>query len=102
MTLAFPKPAKPTRDRPYMGWVAMLPCVCCRRYGVQVHHPIHGRFAQRKASDNETIPLCPQHHDELHHSPDAWKALFGLDTDYIEQTRKAVAQMRQNIIGGRT
>jgi hypothetical protein len=70
-----------------------------------VHHCIHGRFAQRKASDLDTIPLCADHHDpgipgSLHHSPDAWKARFGLDTDYLGPTKKAVEQLKRNMIGG--
>jgi hypothetical protein len=104
--MMFPKPAKPTRGtaeaRRYMDAVAQLPCVCCRRYAVQAHHVIHGRFARRKASDIDTIPLCHEHHDELHMHPDRWRNRYGLDTDYLGATRLAVDQLRNRTIGGRT
>jgi hypothetical protein len=108
--MMFPRPAKPIRGgkaaREWMGLVAQLPCVCCNRYAVVVHHCIHGRFSRSRSSDFDTIPLCPEHHDpgipgSLHHSPDAWKARYGLDTDYLGATRKAVEQLRATIIGGR-
>jgi hypothetical protein len=105
MTLAFPKPQKPVRGtaaaRHYMDCVVQLPCVCCNRYGVQLHHPIHGRFAQRKASDLDVIPLCKPHHDELHLMPKWWQAKYGQDTDYIKPTHKAVERLKRNTIGGK-
>jgi hypothetical protein len=88
-----PKPEKPERgtaeSRRYLALVAQLPCVCCGRYWVDRHHPIHGRFARRKSSDLEVIPLCKEHHDMLHLRPAAWRALYGMDTDHIEPTRRA-------------
>jgi hypothetical protein len=96
-----PKPAKPARDRAYMGYVAQLGCVCCGRDGVQVHHPIMGRYAQRRAADDETIPLCFDHHQLLHNEPAAWRITYGLDTDFIARTREAVERLRANTIGGR-
>jgi hypothetical protein len=105
VTLAFPKPEKPARGTTecarYMADVARLPCVVCRRFVVQVHHPISGRYSQRRAPDTDTIPLCWEHHEELHRHPARWRAQFGADTDYIERTRRAVEQLRANTIGGR-
>jgi hypothetical protein len=106
MTLhAVPKPAKPIRGtvaaKRYMDLVAQVSCVCCNRYGVQVHHCIHGRFSQGRASDFDTIPLCKPHHDELHCMPKWWQAKYGQDTDYIGPTRAAVEQIRLRTIGGR-
>jgi hypothetical protein len=103
MTLhAVPKPAKPVRGtaaaKRYMDLVAQLACVCCGRFGVQVHHVTMGRFSQRRAGDFDTIPLCKTHHDELHLLPRWWRAKYGLDTDYIESTREAVEQIKRNTI----
>jgi hypothetical protein len=100
--MMFPKPGKPQRgdkaSREYMGLVAQLPCICCGRYGVQLHHPIHGRFAQRRASDLDVLPLCDEHHDMLHLRPAAWRALYGMDTDHVEPTRRAVDALRARTI----
>jgi len=58
--------AKPKANKEYMGRVAQLPCAVCRRlgfltYGVEVHHLRAGQGSKR-ASDLDTMPLCPEHH----------------------------------------
>jgi hypothetical protein len=103
MTLhAAPKPAKPVRGtkdaRAYMGLVAQLPCVACRRFGVQVHHVIMGRGSQGRSSDFDTIPLCKPCHDSLHLRPEEWRLRYGMDADYIEPTRRAVEALRARTV----
>lgn len=104
MTLAFPKPSRPVRGtseaKRHMALVAQLPCVCCGRFAVHVHHCIHGRFSQTKASDFDTIPLCREHHDDLHQRGRLWRATYGDDTDYLLSTRAAVERLKRDIIGG--
>jgi hypothetical protein len=106
LTLAWPKPEKPVRGtkaaKEHMGLVAQLACVCCNRYAVEVHHVIMGRFACRKASDFDTIPLCPADHAALHAEPSRWRSRFGLDTDYLPGVRARVELLRNRTIGGRT
>jgi hypothetical protein len=85
-----------------MALVARLPCVCCERHPVQVHHTIHGRFSQRRSSDMHTIPLCLEHHWMLHEEPGVWRATYGNDTDHIEPTRRGVDRLRSETIGGRS
>ena len=53
--------------REYMGKVAELGCCICRMLGygatpAHVHHIRTGVGMGRRASDFETIPLCPEHH----------------------------------------
>ncbi len=82
-----PKPVKPRRGGKacydHMDKVAKLPCVCCGKTPVQVHHVIHGRFSQARAGDFETIPLCVDHHRELHAYPAQWKARYGQDRSFL-------------------
>ena len=91
MTLAHPKPERPARGsvacRRHMEAVAQLACVICAAQPVQVHHVIHGRYAQRRASDFDTIPLCRDCHHELHNRPADWKAANGEDRDYLPKVR---------------
>lgn len=100
-----PKPEKPIRGtaeaKRYLADAARLPCCVCGATPVVCHHPIMGRHSQRKASDFDVIPLCPQHHDHLHRSPDFWREFWGFDTDYVASTRAAVERVRKNLIGGR-
>jgi hypothetical protein len=91
MTFAFPKPEKPARGsmacKRHMAAVAELPCVICGARPVQVHHCISGRYAQRRASDFDTIPLCRGCHDELHADKGRWEREHGEDRDYLPKVR---------------
>lgn len=59
-------------DKPYREWIRTLPCSVrgCHGHNIDDHHPISSRFKSRqrfgKAHDTETLPLCRQHHMELH------------------------------------
>lgn len=53
--------------RRYMGRVAALGCMLCRRLGygptqAEVHHLRDGAGMQQRASDWLSMPLCPEHH----------------------------------------
>jgi hypothetical protein len=61
---------KPMRHRntAHLAFVAAQPCLVCQRSPCDVHHL---KFAQprslgRKVSDEFTVPLCRDHHRELH------------------------------------
>ena len=71
------------RDRDHVRSVAKKPCLICGR---QPSDPHHLRFAQsrglgRKVSDEFTVPLCREHHRELHRSGDEadWWQRQGID-----------------------
>ena len=66
------------RNKAHLAFVAAQPCLVCRRSPCDAHHL---KFAQpralgRKVSDEFTVPLCRDHHHELHrHSNEmAWWA----------------------------
>jgi hypothetical protein len=61
---------KPVRQRSkaHLAFVAAQPCLVCQRTPCDAHHL---KFAQpkalgRKVSDEFTVPLCRDHHHELH------------------------------------
>jgi ERF superfamily len=61
---------KPTRKRSkaHLAYVASQPCLICRRTPCDAHHL---KFAEpralgRKVSDEFTVPLCRDHHHQLH------------------------------------
>jgi len=61
--------AAPRRNKAHLAYVASQPCLVCRRTPCDAHHL---KFAQpralgRKVSDEFTVPLCREHHRELHH-----------------------------------
>jgi hypothetical protein len=65
-----PHQAKPLRRRnkAHLAFIAAQPCVVCQRTPCDAHHL---KFAQpkalgRKVSDEFTVPLCRDHHHELH------------------------------------
>jgi hypothetical protein len=61
---------KPTRwrSKAHLAFVAAQPCLVCRRSPCDAHHL---KFAEprslgRKVSDEFTVPLCRDHHHQLH------------------------------------
>lgn len=102
-----PKPAKPIRGtaeaKARMDMVAQLPCVICGSRPVVVHHCIHDRHSQSRATDFDTIPLCPHHHDAhyltgLHHAPETWRAMHGPDHSYLRHVALQIQMIKENTI----
>jgi ERF superfamily len=57
------------RNKAHLAFVGAQPCLVCQRFPCDAHHL---KFAQpralgRKVSDEFTVPLCREHHHELHH-----------------------------------
>ena len=56
------------RNKAHLAFVGAQPCLVCQRSPCDAHHL---KFAQpralgRKVSDEFAVPLCREHHDELH------------------------------------
>jgi hypothetical protein len=100
MSLMFPKPEKPERDRKYMGLVAQLPCVIpsCQGSPVQVHHVIMDRFSQSKSGDRQTIPLCYWHHHTLHMQTAWWRETYGPDHGFLPAVEAQLKDMRERSV----
>lgn len=71
------------RDKEHLRYVASQPCLLCSTKPSDAHHV---RFAQpkalgRKVSDEWVVPLCRQHHRDLHESGNeaAWWHDLGID-----------------------
>lgn len=61
---------KRLRDKDHLRFVASQPCLVCRHLPSDAHHL---RFAQPRAlglkvSDEFTVPLCRDHHQQLHNA----------------------------------
>lgn len=86
--------------REYMGQVAALGCALCRRLGygqtpAVVHHIRTGIGMGKRASDFDTIPLCPEHHagmTGIHGmGRKAWERYHGItELELLEQTKKEI------------
>ena len=80
--LSFGEPRR-VRDKAHLRHVAAQPCLLCGASPADAHHI---RFAQPRAfgakvSDEFTVPLCRNHHRELHHNGNeiTWWHDMGLD-----------------------
>ncbi len=80
-TEAFQTPKrKAAKDKDYLGFIAKLPCVITRQYGVQVCHVSfantdfghYGRAKGSKASDRWCLPMIPERHAEQHAGSEKW------------------------------
>lgn len=94
------------KDPAYLSKVRELSCVICRAFGepqlspTQAHHPIHGRFSQRKTPDRMAIAICEGHHQgefdtskiALHREPKAWREKYGADHEWIALTQDMIAK----------
>lgn len=63
------------RSPKYLAWVRSLPCVMCGRPADDAHHLVGiGHFGGMgtKASDELTMPVCREHHDEIHRTSELW------------------------------
>jgi len=80
----------------HLARVAALGCVVCRNEGLgetpaQAHHINCGTMG-RKASDFETIPLCPTHHQysghghiAVHDGLESFEARYGSERELLAQ-----------------
>lgn len=98
------KAPKAAADPDYLARVRELPCCVCEAFGeaqlspTTAHHPIHGRFSQRKVPDRMAIPLCDGHHQgnfdgsktAVHREPTKWKRLYGEDHEFIAATQDRI------------
>lgn len=82
---------EPGRTRPregmsqgHLAFIRSLPCcVCAAEPAGEAHHLlcVEGRGMGRKAADRWTVPLCHQHHMDLHAAggEETWFAARGID-----------------------
>ncbi|EJV1884574.1 DUF968 domain-containing protein, partial [Escherichia coli] len=69
----------------YTHWVKTQPCACCGKPADDPHHLIgHGQGGMgAKSHDIFTLPLCREHHNELHADPLAFEEKHGSQVDLI-------------------
>ncbi|GAB5506747.1 MAG: hypothetical protein Rhirs2KO_19100 [Rhizobiaceae bacterium] len=67
--LALGEPQR-VRNKVHLQFVAGQPCIVCGRGGCEAHHITFSqpRALGRKVSDEFTVPLCRDHHHDLHRS----------------------------------
>ena len=55
-------------NRPYLLWLSTHPCAVpgCHDRSGPPHHPRHDVGLGRRAHDHRAVPICHQHHVELH------------------------------------
>jgi hypothetical protein len=96
--------AKRHRHKSHLRYVASQPCLLCER---QPSDPHHLRFAQprglgMKVSDEFTVPLCREHHRQLHHSgnENAWWHDMGIEPLVIAKTLWETTQAKSGSTPG--
>ncbi len=93
LTLGEPKRL---RDKDHLRFVASQPCLVCGR---QPSDPHHLRFAQPRAlglkvSDEFTVPLCRDHHQQLHQAGNELAWWHDLNINALEVAKGLWAQSR--------
>jgi hypothetical protein len=93
--LTFAEP-KRLRDKDHLRFVASQPCLVC---GHQPSDPHHLRFAQPRAlglkvSDEFTVPLCRDHHQQLHQAGNELAWWHDLNIDALKIAKELWTQTR--------
>lgn len=99
-------------EKQYLSDAASLGCLACRMAGygptpAEVHHPREGQGMSQRAEHKSGIPLCPAHHrgtqhpqiPSIHLDKSRFIRQFGTETALVEQTKRDVDALRNNIIG---
>lgn len=94
---ATPNPARLLR-------IKRMPCVVCNEPGPSdAHHLICGRYSQKRASDDDTIPLCKICHQwgplSIHENKSAWIARNGPDYAFLLQVNEALQKEEDEALG---
>ena len=71
------------QSKDHLGFVAEQPCSVCGYRPVHVHHLLHftggtKRGTGKRAGDQFTVALCPDHHREAHKAPASFEVKYGL------------------------
>ena len=86
-------------EREYMGRVAELCCIACKRIGysdtpAEVHHVRFNVGMGQRASNYDTIPLCPHHHrhgsDAIHRSKKSFEESYGTEQELLAEVQYAL------------
>jgi hypothetical protein len=88
---------RPTKsEREYMGRVAELGCIICRR-PAQIHHIRAGSGIGQRAAHTDILPLCSEHHLNgghgvaIHAGRRTWEEKYGTELELLERVKKEVA-----------
>ena len=87
--------APPVRDENYRRWIRSWPCIVCatRRAIEAAHTGPHG--VGQKASDLSCIPLCQQHHADLHRGVLDFQERHGIDISDVVAMFQALWSARK-------
>ncbi|EOD5329026.1 DUF968 domain-containing protein [Vibrio parahaemolyticus] len=87
MYLRKPKPIRWESEK-YLSFVRKLPCRVCGKTAGIAHHLIgHGEGKMgSKSSDMFTIPLCHEHHQNLHLDMNVWEDQHGDQLWHVKET----------------
>jgi hypothetical protein len=90
---------KRLRDKDHLRFVASQPCLVCGR---QPSDPHHLRFAQPRAlglkvSDEFTVPLCRDHHQQLHQAGNELAWWHDLNINALEIAKELWTQSRAKL-----
>lgn len=86
-------------EKMHLYRVAALGCIVCRNAELgetpaEIHHIRAGQGMSQRASNYETIPLCPFHHRQgghgaaVHAGRQAWEANYGTELELLAQVRE--------------
>jgi hypothetical protein len=85
-------------EKRHLSKVAELGCIACYNMGyfdspAEIHHIRTGQGMSQRASDYDSIGLCPSHHRTgghgvaIHAGQETWEEIHGTELELLEQVR---------------
>ncbi len=85
-------------EKIHLNRVASLGCIACDNMGyegspAEIHHIRAGQGMSQRASNYDTIPLCPTHHRlgghgmAIHAGQQAWEGNHGTERELLAEVR---------------
>lgn len=85
-------------EKLHLNRVASLGCIVCDNQGypdspAEIHHIRAGQGMSQRASNYDTIPLCPTHHRlggygvAIHAGQQEWESIHGTERELLAEVR---------------
>jgi len=85
------------KDRERFDKLKQIGCIACGSTNVVVHHIRKHTGLSLRPSHDDTIPLCPIHHNmgnqSIHLNKKAFEHLFGTELELLKETNLKIIQL---------
>ena len=86
------------KDKKRFDTLRQIGCIACGKSEPVIHHKKQDRFIV-KPNHEDTIPLCPSHHnmgnESIHLNKSVFEKKFGTEKELLEETNVKIEQLEK-------